>query len=79
MRASAASSSDLANLALLHERVLLGELLLVLTLVVEGALVVLGVAVLAAEDIVAFARETEQTHFALALPACSFVDLNDYR
>ena len=67
--------SDFADLSLLDEGILLGELLLVLALVVEGAFVILGVAVLAAEDVVALAGETEETHLAFALPACAFVDL----
>jgi len=57
------------------EGVLLGEFLLLLLLVVEGALVLLGVAVLPAERVVALAVEPEEAHFLLALPAQSLVCL----
>jgi hypothetical protein len=52
-------SSDFADLSALNERVLLGKPVLVLLLVVESALVILSVTMLAAEHVLALAWEAK--------------------
>jgi hypothetical protein len=46
-----------------------------LSLVVKGTLVLLGVSMLSAEDILALASEAEKTYLSLAVPAYTFVFL----
>lgn len=72
----ARSDSELADLALGDEGILLGELLLLALLVVELAVVLLSVAMLSAEGEVALASEAKQAHLAIASPAQALVSLN---
>lgn len=61
------------------ERVLFGQLVLMLLFVVELAFVILGVSVLAAEHIVTLAREAEKAYLSLALPTEVLVYLHAQR
>lgn len=63
------------DLSIFDQWVLFGELILVLLLVIESALVVLGITVLRAEHVVTLAGETQEAYFSFAFPACVLVRL----
>lgn len=59
-----------------HHRVLFRQPCLLLAHVVKLALMLLGVAVLAAEGVVTLAVETQEAHLPLALPTDALVCLH---
>ena len=67
--------SELVNFAALDRGVVLGKLLLVLALIVEVAIMVLGVPVLGAEHVVTLARESQEAYLLPANPAKLLVGL----
>jgi hypothetical protein len=62
-------SSDLAELLMGDQRVLLRQLCLVELLIVERATMLLSIPVLPAEDVIALAVEAKEAHLLLAFPA----------
>ena len=63
------SSSDLVKFSLAYLRIFLCKLSLMLTLIVERASMLLGIAMFPAESEITFAGETQKADFFLAFPA----------
>ncbi len=67
--------SNLRYFTVGNHRILLGKFVLMLCLIVELALVFLGVAMLPAEYVVTLASKAKQANLTLALPAQRLVNL----